>query len=297
MMQKRTKNTAGFTLLELCMVLALLGIMALIGVASYSGLKSGAADKTAEKQLYNIQAAFLHSKSMAETGGILSSNTFTLSLPATEEDILGAYLTDKLSEQLPELEGTYSIEAESKDGALTYTITYLANGKAYTLTQDGVVSIAGGSLADQNFIDRIIAIMREQKVQLDSNAVESYDYCHTTAAVNKMQSEGIDISMLGAVSWHCDANANRLYWSTLDIKEMALGAKLPTICYNPNTKTYTVWIAMVKNRQIDNDHPSLYHVLDSFNSYAPSTVNDLGNQTYQQAQIRYKEAMKLYGYE
>lgn len=293
---RKTIAKKGFTLLELCMVLALLGILAGIGVVSYRGLKTGAADRTAEKQLYNIQSAFLHSKSMAETGGIITSDTFTVTLPDSSGELVAGYLEGKMEEELPQMEGTYTIEAKSASGVFTYTITYHANDKTYTLSQDGKINVSSGSLANPDYIDRIMAIMKEEKTQLDSNAVEAYSWCHTTAAVNQMNSEGIDMSMLGAVTWHCDRNGAMLYWTTLDIHDYSSGTQVPVMRYNPSDKTYTVYTALVLYQQIDKDHPTYYKVLGSFTQYTPSTVSDAGNQTYTQAKIRYNELMKKYGY-
>ena len=112
----------GFTLIELCVTLALLAILGAGGVATFSGLKTAAADKTARKELCLIQDAYLLSQS------------------------LNADYKQKVPMLLPQdmPPSAYEIRPNGKK----YTILYYKNEKTYTINEQNIITVTGTERPD-----------------------------------------------------------------------------------------------------------------------------------------------------
>lgn len=126
-MKKVTKNKKGFTLIELVIVIAILGILAAIGITLVPKLSSTSretADKTVADQVRTAAELYI-----AESGDIDPATTLT-TVPAT---LIG------------KLQGTLTYNGKSYgpylDGNESYTLQQ--NGKVLVITYDNSVIKVG----------------------------------------------------------------------------------------------------------------------------------------------------------
>lgn len=296
---KKRSGKRGFTLIELCIVIALLGILSGVGVASYGPLKEQAADHTAERQLYNIRESFLHTKSMAEAGGQIPNTTISVTVGKESTEELSLYFEDKMENQLPELTGAYNVEAQSTNGALTYTIRYWANGKTYTLTENGTVSIVvGGNLGDPDMMEKLHTVIKKSVTTnyVDFCASKLSSTSHAAHLLNAFAAAGIDLSSMNAATWHYNKPNDVLYWTTLDVSTFPLPVTVPVIRYNFSSKTYTIWIATIKEGTSEAAGEGTFPAMKSFSAYTDSTNRPQAEQTYKNALTDFAAAMKKYGF-
>ncbi len=117
--QAKMKNKKGFTLVELLIVIAVLGIIAAIAVPRFTGVLSGVTAKadvrTAELFAKEIEAEF-----MLETWSFGTATTLAVAPPATS-----AAATTGFNGNIPQ---------DSANGAMEATITRSGTAGAYTYT-------------------------------------------------------------------------------------------------------------------------------------------------------------------
>ena len=126
-MSKRKRNECGYTLVELLLVLAILGILMNIVASSLAGITGGATSKAAATELQIVQSAF--DTLMVEVGAItVSENLTSGGVTVSPSTVIACYG-----------QGGVVINVPTSDYYLRLRMS--SNGK-YTWDSEGLVSQA-----------------------------------------------------------------------------------------------------------------------------------------------------------
>lgn len=190
------------------------------------------------------------------------------------------------------------------------TISYLLNSDG-SITVSCSIHAPGGGFGDAGVMDKVIqtldTVIREKEAEssrkfstIDSGVSQytgSAAFAGVTAEfLSRLETAGIDLSSMGAVSWRYETAKNLLYWTPVDIQSAALakGDQVPVIRYNVKSGNYSVWYSTVDTSSTGGH---VYNVLTlrhtSGEGYAPSTSSSAdGNQTYAGALQHLKSALQ-----
>lgn len=254
------RERLGFTLAELLVVVAIVAILVAVAVPVFSSSLSHVQEATC---LANRTSLMHESVASYLTGGY---------------ENVGEAVAD-VYERRGGSDGEYRCPA---GGVFRYSggsVSCNVHAKSSDLgSAESVSSITG--LLSQAVVGR---------TRLDSHSPGE----GTAKAKELLERSGFDLTSMGASTWQY-AEAGFFYWSTLDTDDLKAGETIPVIRYNVNTKTYTVWTTAVRSDLTVSGSDPFSGFGDSYKGYAPSTDKDKGNQTYEQALIRYQEALEEY---
>lgn len=157
----------------------------------------------------------------------------------------------------------------------TYSITgSKAEGWYLTCSKHGI----GKTMKDE--ADAVCDIFKTGAGgRMDSSAI-GFNNSSSGKVVAALEKEGLSLSQLGAVSWYFNnqGDASRFYWTTVDVTKMNSGDTTYAMCYNPTSKNYTVFAAVVKTTtQKVAGVEYTYNILETTSSALNSKATD---QTY-----------------
>lgn len=285
------KQTRGFTLIELVIVIAILGVLAGIAIPRFLDAQASARGAKIIANLRTIDSAatlYLTKK------GTLPNSIDDLTVNTSEKllEPLGDYdgkdfiikKTDGTEKTYTGIGGPYAINSEGRGtlGGNTHTVDwFLGNSQTQTM---------GSSITD---IFNAIKNLNLGKDPLDSGAAQ-YTGSNTEKLLQELKAQGIDLSAMGAESWkYVASNKGTMQWSTVDISKLNQGDKIPMMQYRADSGNFTVWIATVAVKTNGFDGNS-YNVIGSVSG---KVINPDGEQTYEKAVEYYNATSTKLGYE
>lgn len=266
--RRSTDGNKGFSLVELIVVIAIMAV--LVGILAPQFIKYVEKSRTAKCTTNRDTAVHAF---MVQCTGDAAFLERALASGADLKDLTTECMGDELT--CP------------SGGTLTYTL----NPTTYQLTI-GCSKHGGGSLEDMKTVKSIVSIINGAVTTDTTDSGATLEEGSSIAAVEKALAEnGYSLRALGAASWQYKRGSNELYWSLVDISTLPVGTRIPVIKGNAGSGNYSVWITKVKLGS-RGGNSAKYNVFDTFRAYSPSTLTDVGKQTYAQALIRYNEAME-----
>ncbi|NLD19867.1 MAG: prepilin-type N-terminal cleavage/methylation domain-containing protein [Clostridiales bacterium] len=266
-MNKNTcrKQNNGFTLIELMIVVAIIAILVVISIPIFTGKLAEARAATCDANRRSLKAELSSSYMSGEifNEGLISSATL-------QRDYGKNFDFD-----------TFCPE----DGIITATF----DGSSFSVYCS---KHSNNSFGNKGVIMSLKDILSKYTVSKMDSGAEGVDDAYTNEFLKELKAAGIDLKKMGAQSWRYNKKDDMLYWSTVDIKDKAVGEAVPTLRYNFNTGTYTVWISKIGKDSVTNGGTE-YNVLSGFSGYAPSTNNDK-IQSYETALELYNQAVQKY---
>ena len=124
---RNKKNLSGFTLTELLVVVAILGVLSAVGIVSYNGYVSSAQRKSAENLMQQI--ALAQSEHLSDNGTYYNATEPTCepdkdSLAEIYQNLLGSTTAAKAKEKAKDSAFKICISVDEREGSQTeYLIT------------------------------------------------------------------------------------------------------------------------------------------------------------------------------
>lgn len=131
-MKKALKKKKGFTLIELIIVIAILGILAAIAVPRFAGTRETAragADRANAKIIYDAATLLVENNTIGQNVADINVVRTTTDIDATEA--LGNSICDQLGDSLPTPQNGGSFQVDVVNGRVSVTWTG-ANSTAQT---------------------------------------------------------------------------------------------------------------------------------------------------------------------
>lgn len=154
-MQSKEDRREGFTLVELCIVLALMGFLIFLCLPTFAHMQEESADHTAKQELGLIRDAYLLAKSIAVSNGRLAEPTYEITVHQDSQNAYEQYFNEKVDSMLEQnILGHYTIQEQSVANTSNYIIHYYQNNKTYQLA-NGQFSIVTDASDEQKPSDPI----------------------------------------------------------------------------------------------------------------------------------------------
>lgn len=119
------KREAGFTLIELIVVIAIIGILAAVAVPAFIGV----VDDAHQANMDGIEGVMRSAATMQASDALM--NTGTYAYPATATFTIAAMTEDGVLNDWTDTGGVWTY---SPGGTAWGTLTYVSTGSAYTIT-------------------------------------------------------------------------------------------------------------------------------------------------------------------
>lgn len=277
-MMKKGKRSAGFTLVEIIVVLVILAILAAILIPSMVGWIKKTREKSAIAEarqcLLAIQAIAV--ERYAAGGKYMfppdKNETLALAEAPNGADILGATVDGR---------------------AMVTWMQYLTGDGIGVTYYRGAFMTSFSGLLPFGTSENMTAVMdglSASGFQLDSGAAVNSE-SHVANAIQKLREDsGIDLQEMGATTWaYRKATSNGgpfLYWTTQDISGLSAGDTVPAMRYNVNSGNYTVWNMKIESKT-SGSVP--YNAMNDTNNSV--WTNNGVDETYENAYAAYLEAL------
>ena len=272
---KKQKN--GFTLIELVVVIAVLGILAALGIMRISDSMASARGSKVVGDLRTLDSAITIYNTTSATAltsldQLADNEIATVPTPPKGDfTVVTTAGTEKSYDA-----ATYNAGAYTYD-ATTQRALFCGHPVEYYLAGDATAKTFADYASD---IDTIMKTAVTTANSMDSTVNGSTRVKNVLAA---LKAQSIDSSVLGS-SWRYVKANNTIYYTSTDISALTNGTSVNVIAYNGNNGTYSVYTSQVKTQTysgVNNNQP--YNIINTDNGTIKLATSTSTNLTYTEA--------------
>ena len=272
---KKQKN--GFTLIELVVVIAVLGILAALGIMRISDSMASARGSKVVGDLRTLDSAITIYNTTSATAltsldQLADNEIATVPTPPKGDfTVVTTAGTEKSYDA-----ATYNAGAYTYD-ATTQRALFCGHSVEYYLAGDATAKTFADYASD---IDTIMKTAVTTANSMDSTVNGSTRVKNVLAA---LKAQSIDSSVLGS-SWRYVKANNTIYYTSTDISALTNGTSVNVIAYNGNNGTYSVYTSQVKTQTysgVNNNQP--YNIINTDNGTIKLATSTSTNLTYTEA--------------
>lgn len=227
----------GFTLIELVVVIAVLGILASIAIPRFLDAQASAKGAKVLGNLRALDSAatiyMAQNSSIPSISDLKKADGKLIDIGDGYKEGIFKIVTNSGKAKEYSDEGNYNID--SKTGR-----AYLGASSSHTVEY----YLSGGSIAD-HWGDILQSLKDNKNTMYDSGAAINPNSTSAKVVAELRDKYGLDMSELGATTWHYNTSQNTITFSSTDISGMKSGT-VKVISYNFKTNTYAVGTAGVE---------------------------------------------------